>query len=79
MPGPVANEFSPLGRVLSREMTRSEAVWNFGKRAGCVWSRAGGGRRWAGSYCHVQMRGGEPEDLGAAGPTSDHLAGLECF
>ena len=51
---------SPCGRVLSREMTRSGAVWNFGKRAGCVWSKGWrGGRRWAGSYCHVQMRGGE--------------------
>ena len=60
MPGPVVNECSPCGRVLSREMTRSGAVWNFGKRAGCVWSKGWrGGRRWAGSYCHVQMRGGE--------------------
>ena len=49
MPGPVVNECSPLGRVLSREMTRSEAVWNFGKRARCVWSKGWrGGRRWAG-------------------------------
>lgn len=42
MQGPVANGRSPHGRVLSREVTRSGAFWNFGKMAGCVWSMGGG-------------------------------------
>lgn len=47
MQGLVADECSPQGRVLEREVTRSGAFWDFGKMAGCVWSmswRRGGGR-----------------------------------
>lgn len=47
MQGLVADESSPQGRVLGREVTRSGAFWDFGKMAGCVWSmswRRGGGR-----------------------------------
>lgn len=42
MPGPVANEFSPLGRVLSREMTRSEQSGTLGRGQAVCGARAGG-------------------------------------
>lgn len=60
MQDPVANEGSPRGKVLSREMTKSAVFWHFGETASCVWSTGcrGGGRQ-GGSFCNVQMRGGE--------------------